>query len=125
MVIKFDKDPLAVEQNICLSKIENVYIVYDLVGWPRSSTNNVKHKNCLFGAFNLVKSSDKEKYVHNGYGLTFDSASSWSFVNGTTKKVIIFDVDNSLLSQVYNCKNNFLILCLRATFGINGGLGSP
>ena len=125
MVIKFYKYPLAVEQNNYLSKIVNVYIFYDLVGWPRNPTNNFKLKNCLFVAFNLVKSSDKEQYVHNGYGITFDSASSWSFVNGTTRKVITFDVDNSLSSQVYNCKNNFLILDLRPTFRTNGSLGSP
>ena len=40
---KFDKGPLAVEQN--LSIIVNVYIVYDLHAWPRNSTNNFKFKN--------------------------------------------------------------------------------
>ena len=30
MKIKFDKNPLTVEQNNYLSKIVNVYIVYDL-----------------------------------------------------------------------------------------------
>ena len=34
MGIKFDKDPLAVEQNNYLSKIVTVYIVYDLDAWP-------------------------------------------------------------------------------------------
>ena len=38
--IKFDKDPLAVEQNNYLTKIINVYIVYDLDAWPRNPTNN-------------------------------------------------------------------------------------
>ena len=28
----------------------------------------------LFGATNIVKNSDKEKYVYTGYGTTFDSA---------------------------------------------------
>ena len=32
MGIKFDKDPLAVEQNNDLNEIANVYIVYDLAG---------------------------------------------------------------------------------------------
>ena len=36
----FDKDSLAVEQNNYLTKIVNVYIVYDLDVWPRNSTNN-------------------------------------------------------------------------------------
>ena len=35
MGIKFGKDPLAVEQNNYLTKIVNVYIVYDLGSWPK------------------------------------------------------------------------------------------
>ena len=61
--IKFDKDPLAVEQNNYLCKIVNVYIVCYLDNWPRNLTNNSKSKNCLFGATSIVKNSDKEKYV--------------------------------------------------------------
>ena len=33
MGIKFEGDPLAVEQNNCLTKIVNVYIVYNLEAW--------------------------------------------------------------------------------------------
>ena len=61
--LKFDMDPLAVEQNIYLSKIISVYTVYNLYAWPRKPVNNFKFKNCLFGATNIVKNSDKEKYV--------------------------------------------------------------
>ena len=57
--IKFDKYLLAVEQNNYLTKIVNVYIVYDLAAWPRNLTNNLKFKNCLFGATNILKNSDK------------------------------------------------------------------
>ena len=74
MGIKFDKDPLAVEQNNYASKIVNVYIVYDLDAWPRNPTNNFKLKNFSFGATSVVKNSDKEKFVYSGYGITFDSA---------------------------------------------------
>ena len=59
--IKFDKDPLATEQNNYLTKIVNFYIVYDLVAWPRNPANNFKFKNCLFEATNVVKNSDKAK----------------------------------------------------------------
>ena len=54
MRIKFDKDPLDLEQNNYLTKIVNVYIVYDLNDWPKDSTNNFKFKNCLLGATNIV-----------------------------------------------------------------------
>ena len=38
-----------------LSKIANVYIVYDLDVWPRNPTNNFKFKNRLFGPASVVK----------------------------------------------------------------------
>ena len=56
--MKFDKD--AVEQSIYLAKIMNVYILCDLDAWTRKPTKNFKFKNCLFGATNTVKNSDKE-----------------------------------------------------------------
>ena len=59
MGIKFDKGPLALEQNNYLTKIVNVFLVYDLVAWPRNPTNNFRFKNCLFGATNIVKNCDK------------------------------------------------------------------
>ena len=57
--IKFDKDPLAVEQNNYLTKIVNVYIVYHLHAWTRNPTDNFKFNNCLFGATDIFKNSDK------------------------------------------------------------------
>ena len=43
MGIKFDKYPLAVEQNIYLAKNVNVYIVYDLKLWPRISNLRIAY----------------------------------------------------------------------------------
>ena len=123
--IKFDKDLSAVEQKNSLTKIINVYIVYELNTWPKNPTYNFKFKNCLFGAHNVVKNSDKEKYVYSRYGITFDSGGSWIFDNDFARNVIIFSVDNGLSSHSDNCKNNFLILSEGPTFGINGTFGSP
>ena len=53
--IKFDKDPLAIEQNKYLSKIVKVYIICDLDAWPKHPSTNFKFKNCLFGTTNIVK----------------------------------------------------------------------
>ena len=97
-----------------MTKILNVYIVYDLDASPRNLTKNFKFRNCLFGATNIVKNNDKEKYVYSGYGITFDSAGSWSFAGN----VIIFGVDNSSSTHSDNHKNNFLILAESQTYGI-------
>ena len=93
-----------------MSEIVNVYIVYDLHVWPRNPTNNFKFKNCLFGATNIIKNSDNKKYVYSGYGISFDSAGSWSFGNGFARNVIMLGVDNNSSSHSDNRKNNFLIL---------------
>ena len=73
MEIKFDKNLLAVEQYNYANNFVNVYIVYDLGAWPRNPTNNFKFKNWLFGVTSVVKNRNKEKYVYNGYGITFYS----------------------------------------------------
>ena len=66
MRVKFDKDPLAVEQNNYLTKIVNAYIIYDLDARPKLLLRHFTLKSCLFGATNIVKNSDKEKYVYSG-----------------------------------------------------------
>ena len=66
MGIKFDKDPLSLEQNNYLTKIVNVYIV--------SHSHNIKFKNCLFKATGIVKNSHEETYMYSSYRITFDSA---------------------------------------------------
>ena len=69
MGIKFDKDPLAVEQNNYVTKIVNVYVVYELDTSSKIPFKNFKLKNCLFGATNIVKNSDKEKWVYQVLGI--------------------------------------------------------
>ena len=72
-----------------------MFTSYDLDAWPRNPTNNFQFKNCLFGATNIVKNSDKENCVYTGYRIIFDSAGFWSFDNDTARNVIILSVDNS------------------------------
>ena len=124
MRIKFDKDPLAVEQNNCASKIISC-VVYLLDSWPRNPTINFKFKDFLSGATSVVKDSDKEKSVYSDYRVILDSADSWRFDNDIAKNVLIFGVDNSSLSHADNHKNKFLVLGEGLTFGINGRFGSP
>ena len=109
MRIKFDKDALGVEQNNYLNKIVNFYIVYDLEAWPKILLRNFALKNCLFGATNIVKNGNKEKYVYSGYGMAFGGEGEWSFGNDYARNVIIFGVGNSSSSHADNLKNNLLI----------------
>ena len=81
MRIKFYKEPLAIEQKNYLIKIVKGYIVYDLDVWPKIPFRIFTLKNCFFGVTNIVKNSDKEKYVYNGYGIAIDGKGEWSFGN--------------------------------------------
>ena len=77
----FDKDHLTVEQNSCLTKLINVYIVYDLDGWLKTPLRNFILKNCMFGETNIVKNGGEEKYVYSGR----NSICEWSFGNNYTR----------------------------------------
>ena len=70
--IQFNSAPLVIERNNYVTKIVNVYIVYDLDNWPKNPLINFTLKDCLFGSTNIVKDNDKEKHVYSGYGIAFD-----------------------------------------------------
>ena len=63
----------------------------------------------MFGATNIVKTSDREKYVYSGYGIAFDGKGSWSFSDDFGRNVIISGVDNSSSSHTANLTTDFLI----------------
>ena len=42
-------------------------MVCDLDTWPKKPINKFKFNNCLLGATNIVKNSDKEKCLYSGY----------------------------------------------------------
>ena len=70
--VKFNGSSLIKHDGLTSNKkIVNVYIVYDL----DSNLNNFEPtlKNCLFGAVELTKNSDIDKYQYRGYGIGFDS----------------------------------------------------
>ena len=62
-----DKDSLPVVQNNYLTSVVNVYIIYNIDVLLRNPTNNVKLKNWVFGATNVVKNSDKGKSMCRVY----------------------------------------------------------
>ena len=96
--LKFDTDSLAEGQKSYLTKILNVYIVHDLDSWPKIPLRNFTLENCLFGATNIVKNSDKEKYVYSGYGIAFDGKGEWSFDNDYP-----FHTQRTLVSHKFKC----------------------
>ena len=53
---------------------------------------------------NIVKSSDKDKWVYSVYGIAFDRGDCWSFGKDHARNVIIFGVDSISSSYVDNLK---------------------
>ena len=125
MGIKFDNNSVAVKQNNYLTEVLNLCTVDDLDASPKSRTSSFKLKISLFGATNIVKNSDKEKWVYSGYGIAFNGEGARSFGNDFARDVVTFDVVNSSSSHTDNRKNNLLILGEGPAFGINGSFGSP
>ena len=73
----------------------------------------------MFGITNVVKNSDKEKWVYCGYEIAFDGAGSWNIGNVDARNVVIFDADNSSITHADNRKNNFLVSGEGLNYGIN------
>ena len=57
MGVKFDKDPLALEENNYAAKAVTAYIVYELDAWLNNPLNNFKSKSCLFCMTIVTKES--------------------------------------------------------------------
>ena len=69
----------------------NNYIVYELDKiYVKTSPTLV---NCLFGAVNLPKNDNVDKYKYSAYGIRFDRGNVYSVGNGFGRNVIIFGVD--------------------------------
>ena len=49
----------------------------------------LRQKNCLLAATNIVKNSNKGKWMHSGYGMTFDGKGRWNFGNDSARNVAI------------------------------------
>ena len=78
----------------------------------------------MFGATNILKVSDKSKYVYSSYRIAFDRLGSWSFGNDFARNVVIFGDDNSWSSHPDNIKNKFFVLVEGPTDDINGSVGA-
>ena len=73
---------------------------------PKILFNTFKLKKCLLRGRNTVKKSDRAQWIYFCYGMAFAKSGSWSFGCNFVRNVIIFSVDNRLLSHSDNRKNN-------------------
>ena len=87
-----------------------MFILFEL-GASSSNVNDPKTKKCLFNAVILTKNANIDKYRYSGYGIGFDTRSSFSFpVGGFGQNIIIFGVDMSSSPHIDNKGKDILIL---------------
>ena len=105
--VQFTKSYLKQSNYIFTHKtIVNIYIVYELAA-SSSHTSDPTIKIILFGAVNLTKNADIEKYKYSGYGIGFDRRSSFSFPNGGFgHNVLLFRADMSSSIHIDNKKKD-------------------
>ena len=91
-------------------KIVTLYIVYELKN-RRIDNPDFTVQNGLFGAVKITKNANTSHYKYKGYGICFDSESSFSFDNRIdAKNVIIFGVNTSNSSHSTNKTQNIYVL---------------
>ena len=88
----------------------NLYIVYELKN-RRIDSPDFTVQNGLFGAVKITKNVSTSHYKYEGYGICFDSESSFSFSNRIdAKNVIIFGVNTGNNSHSTNTTQNIYVL---------------
>ena len=86
-------------------KIVNLYFVYELKN-GRIDNPVFTVQNGLFGAVKITKNANTSNYKYEGYGICFDSESSFSFSN----KIIIFGVNTINSNHSINKTQNIYVL---------------
>ena len=89
---------------------ENLYISYKIDCRPRDLNTDFTLDNCLFGAVELTKYTDPDKYKYSGYGIGFDTRSEFSLPDGNVgKNVIIFGADMGSSVHIDKISKDILI----------------
>ena len=119
MFVKFNGRHLIKQNKFTFKKnIVNLCIVCDI----DSSLNNFDPnlQNCLFGAINLTKTSDIDKYKYSGCGIGFDLKGNFSYPTGSFgKNAIMFGADMSSSTHANNKTGNILVLSKESIQGID------
>ena len=85
----------------------NIYCVYKLDPVTSSRDTTFTIQNALFGAMQVTKNADTDKYKYKGYGICFDKGGLFSIENiNNGRNVIIFGVHENSAIHANNKANN-------------------
>ena len=100
----------------------NIYCVYKLDPIASSRDTTFTIQNALFGAMQITKNADTDKYKYKGYDICFDEGGLFSIGNiNNGRNVIIFGVihlENSVI-HANNKANNIFVMGDAFVQGIN------
>ena len=88
--------------------VVNLFIIYELDTWSRDLDTDFTLASCFFGAVNMTKNTDPDKY--SGYAIGFDSRSVFPYKFDWGKNVIILGAGMTSFVHVNNRTKNILVL---------------
>ena len=92
-------------------KFNGSLLKQDKVTYNHGPIVNIYIIICLFGAFELTKNADIDKYKYSGYGIGFDSRGCFTHPSGgDDRNVIIFGADLSSSAHAHNKTRSILVL---------------
>ena len=95
-----------------------IYLVYNICDPIATSRDTTTIQNALFGAMQITKNADINKYKDKGYGICFDGRKKFAHVRNrgnfndttTARNVLIFGADMSFSKHANNKRNNIYVM---------------
>ena len=107
---------ISTNDHVINDNVINIYIVYKLDPITSKDTT-FTIQNALFGAMQITKNADTNKYNYKGYSTCFDESEEFThvrkrgnFSDTTTGRNVIFGVDMSFSKHENNKANNIYIM---------------
>ena len=102
------------------NNVINICCVYQIEPISSSRDNTFTVQNALFGAMQITKNADTDKYKYKGYGICFDEGGLFSIENiNNGRNIIIFGVHENSVIHSNNKANNIFIMGDAFVQGIN------
>ena len=102
------------------NNVINIYCVYQIEPISSSRDNTFTVQNALFGAMQITKNADTDKYKYKGYSICFDEGGLFSIENiNNGRNVIIFGVHENSVIHANNKANNIFVMGDTFVQGIN------
>ena len=102
------------------NNVINIYCIYEIQPISSSRDDTFAVQNALFGAMQITKNTDTDKYKYKGYGICFDEDGLFNIGNiNNGRNVMIFAVHENSVIHPNNKANNIFVMGDEFVQGIN------